>query len=64
MQDDIKTMMIDFINKRSKIINFKTFKTVLLATINSMIVTASLLINLYISEGDFTRSVQGLGPMM
>ena len=34
-------------NKRSKKFNFKTFKVVLLATINSIIVTALLLLNLY-----------------
>ena len=27
-QDCIKTMMLDFINKRSKMFNFKTFKVV------------------------------------
>ena len=42
LQDYIKTMMLDFINKRSTMFNFKTFKIVLLATINSKIVTASL----------------------
>ena len=47
LQGYIKTMMLDFINKRSKIFKFKTFKIVLLATINSKIVTASLLLNLY-----------------
>ena len=47
LQDYIKTMMLDFINKRNKMFNFKTFKIVLLATINSKIVTASLLLNLY-----------------
>ena len=46
LQDYIKTMMLDFINKRSKMFNFKTFKIVLLATIYSTIVTASLLLNL------------------
>ena len=39
---DIKTMMLDFINKRSKMFNFKTFKIVLLAINNSKIVAASL----------------------
>ena len=39
--------MLDFINKRSTMFNFKTFKIVLLATINSVIVTASLLLNPY-----------------
>ena len=39
--------MLDFINKRSTMFNFKTFKIVLLATINSVIVTTSLLLNLY-----------------
>ena len=43
LQDYIKTMMLNFINKRRKIFNFKTFKIVLSATINSAIVTASLL---------------------
>ena len=33
LQDYIKTMMLDFINKRSKIFNFKTFKTAF-ATLN------------------------------
>ena len=28
LQDYMKAMMLDFINKRSKIFNFKTFKTV------------------------------------
>ena len=42
LQDYIKTMMLDFINS-SKMFNFKTFKIVLLATINSIIVAASLL---------------------
>ena len=40
-------MILDLTNKRSKIFNFKTFKIVLLATINSIIVAASLLLNLY-----------------
>ena len=39
--------MFDFTNKISKMFNFKTFKIVLLATINSIIVTALLLFNLY-----------------
>ena len=43
-----KNLMLDFINMRSTMFNFKTFKIVLLATINSVIVTASLLLNLYI----------------
>ena len=43
VQNYIKTIMLDFINKRSKMFNFKTFKIVLLATTNSKIVTASLL---------------------
>ena len=30
-----KNYMLDFINKRSKMFNFKTFQIVLLATINS-----------------------------
>ena len=38
--------MLDFINKRSKIFNFKTFK-IAFATINSKIVPSSLLLNLY-----------------
>ena len=42
-----KTMMLEFIQKRSKMFNFKTFKIVWLATINSVIVTVSLLINMY-----------------
>ena len=49
VKDYIKTIMLDFINKRSKMFNFKTFKIVLLATINSKIVTALLLLNLYSS---------------
>ena len=47
LHDYIKTVMLDFINKKSKMFNFKTFKIVLLATINSIIVTASVLLNLY-----------------
>ena len=47
LQDYMKTMMLDSINKRSKMFNFEIFKIVLLATINSKIVTASLLLNLY-----------------
>ena len=39
---DIKTLMLDFINKRSKMFNFKTFKIVLLATTNSKIVASWL----------------------
>ena len=39
---DIKTMMLDSINKRSKMFNFKAFKIVLLATNNSEIVADSL----------------------
>ena len=31
LQDYIKTMMLDFLSKRSKMFNFKTFKIVLLA---------------------------------
>ena len=43
-----KNLMLDFINKRSKaFIDFKWFKIVLLAAINSIIFTASLLLNLY-----------------
>ena len=42
-----KNLMLDFINKRSTMFNFKTFKIFLLATINSVIVTASLLLNPY-----------------
>ena len=34
LQDYIKTIMLDFINNTSKIINFKMFKIALLATIN------------------------------
>ena len=44
--DYIKTML-NFINNRRRLFNFKTFKIVLLATINSIIVTASVLSNLY-----------------
>ena len=40
--------MLVFINKRSMMFNFKTFKIILLATINSIIVTVSFLLNLYI----------------
>ena len=47
LQDYMNTMMLHFINNRSKMFNFKTFKIVLLAAINSKIVTASLLLNLY-----------------
>ena len=47
LQDYIKTMMLDFINKKNKMFNLKTFEIVLLATIHSKIVTASLLLNLY-----------------
>ena len=47
LQDYIKTFTLDFIHKRSKMFNLKTFKNILLATINSIIVTASLLLNLY-----------------
>ena len=47
LQDYIKTMILDFINKRIKMLNFITFEIVLLATINSCIVTASFLLNLY-----------------
>ena len=39
--------MLDFINKRNKTFNFKTFEIVLLATVNSIIVMAILLLNLY-----------------
>ena len=42
LQNYIKTVIIDFINKRSKIFNFKAFKIVLLAKANSKIMTASL----------------------
>ena len=34
LQDYIRAMMSDFVNKRSKMFNFKTFKIFLLATIN------------------------------
>ena len=34
-QDFIKAMMLDYINKRSKMFNFKAFKIVLLAVINN-----------------------------
>ena len=47
LQVYIKTMMLYFINKRSKKFNFKTFKIVFLATINSVIVTVPLLLNLH-----------------
>ena len=47
LRDCIKSMMLDFITKRINLFNFKLFKIVLLATINSIIVTASLLLNLY-----------------
>ena len=47
LQDYIKTKMLDFINKRSMMFSFKTFKIVLLATINLKILTVSLLLNLY-----------------
>ena len=33
----IKTMLLDFITNRSKMFNFKTFKVVLLATIDLVI---------------------------
>ena len=39
--------MLDIINKRSNMFSFKTFKIFLLAKINSIIVTDSLLSNLY-----------------
>ena len=39
--------MLDFINKKCEIFNLKRFKIVLLATINLIIVTKSLLLNLY-----------------
>ena len=44
--------MLDFINNGSKMFNFKTFKIVLLATINSKMVTASLLLNLLAATKD------------
>ena len=47
LRDCIKSMMLDFITKRINLFNFKLFKIVLLATINSIIMTASLLLNLY-----------------
>ena len=47
LQVYIKTMMLYFINKRSKKFNFKTFQIVFLATVNSVIVTAPLLLNLH-----------------
>ena len=46
-QDYIKTMMLNFINKKCEIFNLKRFKIVLLATINLIIVTTLLLLNLY-----------------
>ena len=61
LRDYIKTMMLDFIKKRSKMFNFKIFEIVSLATINSIIVTASLLLNLYtvllIKTSDQTRQL-------
>ena len=47
LQDYTKTMVLDIIKKRSRMFNLKTFKIVLLATVHSKIVTASLLLNLY-----------------
>ena len=47
LRDCIKSMMLDFITKKINLFNFKLFKIVLLATINSIIMTASLLLNLY-----------------
>ena len=48
LQDYIKAMMLDFINKRSKaFIDFKWFKIVSLAAISSIIFIASLSLNLY-----------------
>ena len=46
LQDYIKTMMLDFINKRSSILILKLLKW-FYWLINSKIVTASLLLNLY-----------------
>ena len=42
-----KNYDVRFHQQRSKMFNFKTFKIVLLATSNSKIVTAFLLLNLY-----------------
>ena len=50
LQDYIKAMMLDCISNRIKMLNFKTFKIALLATINSKNVTASLLLNLYATK--------------
>ena len=47
LRDYIKSMMLDFITKRINLFHFKLFKIVLMATINSIIVTALLLLNLY-----------------
>ena len=47
LQDYIKTMMLHFINKKSKMFDFKKFLKDLLATINSKIVTDSLLLKLH-----------------
>ena len=43
----VKTILLDLISNKSKMFNFQTFKVVLLATINSIFVTALLLVNFY-----------------
>ena len=50
LKDYVKAMMLDCISNRIKMLNFKTFKIALLATINSKNVTASLLLNLYATK--------------
>ena len=40
-------MLLDFISKRSKILNFKPLKIVVSATFNLIILKASLLLNLH-----------------
>ena len=47
VQDYIKSMIFDFSNKRRKMFNFRTFKIVVLATVNSIIVTALISLKLY-----------------
>ena len=54
LQDYIKTILLDFIHKRSKMFNFKTFKIVLLATTNSIIYQYKfMVINLWLLEKIF-----------
>ena len=43
----VKTILLDLISNKNKMFNFQTFKVVLLATINSIFVTALLLVNFY-----------------